>query len=114
MCNLYESIKSLCDEHGITGAKMCSDIGISRNLLTELKAGRRSGISADKARKIAEYFGVSVERVLGGNEQTYAEQLYEKHNMLMHRVGRIEDKMSDADKKALEGVIGMLEDKYAD
>lgn len=85
MCNLYESIKALCESRGITGSKMCADIGISRNLLTELKSGRRSGISADKARKIAEYFGVPVGVVLGEEEQPDTLQtLKDEEKALLH------------------------------
>ena len=71
MCTLYENLLSLCAEKGITGGKMCTDIGISKSLMTGLKKGRRSGISTETAQKIADYFGVSVDRVLGKESQTY-------------------------------------------
>ena len=44
---------------------MCTDLGLSKSLMTDLKAGRKKSINADTAQKIAEYFGVSVDRVLG-------------------------------------------------
>ena len=69
MSTLYESINSLCKERGIKGGKMCVDIGISKTTMTDLKSGRRSGISMDTARKIADYFGVSVDRVLGSEQK---------------------------------------------
>ena len=85
MCKLYESIKALCEERGITGSKMCVDIGISRNLLTELKSGRRSGISADKAKKIAEYFGVPVGVVLGEEDvKDTLQTLKDEEKALLH------------------------------
>lgn len=65
MGTLYENIMKLCNERGIKGGKMCTDIGISKGLLTDLKMGRRTGISAVTAQKIAEYFGVSVAFLLG-------------------------------------------------
>ena len=65
MFTLYESIKSLCDEAGITGGKMCVELGLSKSLMTDLKSGRKRGITDSTARKIADYFGVSVDRVLG-------------------------------------------------
>ena len=65
MSNLYERIYALCEEKGIKGAKMCSDTGISKGLLTDLKMGRRTGVSAVTAQKIASYFGVSVGYLLG-------------------------------------------------
>ena len=69
MSTLYESIDSLCKERGIKGGKMCVDIGISKTTMTDLKSGRRTGISMDTARKIADYFGVSVDRVLGAEQK---------------------------------------------
>lgn len=65
MGNLYENIEALCIERGIKGGKMCTDLGISKGLLTDLKMGRRSGVSAKTADKIASYFGVTVGYLLG-------------------------------------------------
>ena len=69
MGNLYETISELCEGKGIKGAKMCSDTGISKGLLTDLKMGRRTGVSAVTAQKIASYFGVSVGYLLGEEEK---------------------------------------------
>lgn len=68
MGNLYDTILSLCEEKGIKGGKMCTDVGISKGLLTDLKMGRRTGVSAVTAQKIASYFGVSVGYLLGQEE----------------------------------------------
>ena len=65
MGTLYENIIHLCQERGIKGGKMCTDLGISKGLLSDLKAGRRSGVSAITAQKIANYFNVSVAYLLG-------------------------------------------------
>lgn len=69
MSNLYEKIYDLCEEKGIKGAKMCTDTGISKGLLTDLKMGRRTGVSAVTAQKIATYFGVSVGYLLGEEDK---------------------------------------------
>lgn len=68
MWTLYESILSLCQENGIKGGKMCVDLGLSKSLMTDLKSGRKKGITAETAQKIADYFSVSVDRVLNGPE----------------------------------------------
>lgn len=67
---LYEKINALCAERGIKGGKMCTDLGISKGLLTDLKMGRRSGVSAKTADKIASYFGVTVGYLLGTEDRT--------------------------------------------
>ena len=69
MGTLYENIRELCEEKGIKGGKMCVDLGLSKSLMTDLKAGRKKGISAETAQKIADYFGVSMERVMNGKEK---------------------------------------------
>lgn len=66
---LYENIATLCEEKGIKGAKLCNDIGMSKGILTDLKMGRRSGVNAVTAQKIASYFGVSVGYLLGEEEK---------------------------------------------
>ena len=65
MGTLYENIITLCEERGIKGGKMCTDIGMSKGILTDLKMGRQAGISAANAQKIASYFDVSVGYLLG-------------------------------------------------
>lgn len=68
MSKLYKNIIALCEERGIKGGKMCTDTGISKGLLTDLKMGRRSGVSALTAQKMASYFNVSVGYLLGEEE----------------------------------------------
>lgn len=68
MLNLYESIKSLCDEKGVSIAKMCTDAGISKGILTDLKMGRKRTLSGKTLSKIATSLGVSVDRILGSGQ----------------------------------------------
>lgn len=65
MATVYEMIESLCRERGITGSKMCDDLGISRSTMTELRKGRAKTMNLEKAGKIADYFGVSTDYLLG-------------------------------------------------
>ena len=65
MANLYESILRLCERDGIRPGRLCDELGISRGLMTDLKMGRKKGVSAQTAQKIASYFGVSVGYLLG-------------------------------------------------
>lgn len=69
MNDLYENIQSLCQEKGIRPGFLCSELGLSRGLMTDLKMGRKKGINAQTAQKIAAYFGVSVGYLLGQEEE---------------------------------------------
>lgn len=65
MANLYENIERLCQSKGIRPGRLCDDIGLSRGLMTDLKMGRKKGVNAQTAQRIAGYFGVSVGYLLG-------------------------------------------------
>lgn len=65
MSDLYKTIDELLTERGITGAKMSSDLGMSRSFMTELRKGRAKSIKTETAKKIADYFGVSTDYLLG-------------------------------------------------
>lgn len=65
MASLYENILTLCQQAGITGGKLCSELGFSRSTLSDLKARRVVSLSSAKLQKIAEYFGVPVDSLLG-------------------------------------------------
>ena len=69
MVTLYERLSELCVEKGVKGGRMCTDLGISKSLMTDLKSGRKKGVNAETAQKIASYFGVSVGYLLGEEEK---------------------------------------------
>lgn len=69
MATLYERLDALCKEKGIKGGRMCTDLNISKSLMTDLKSGRKKGINAETAQKLASYFDVTVGYLLGEEEQ---------------------------------------------
>ena len=69
MCTLHSRITELCKERGISGSRMCLDLGMSKSTLSDLKSGRKKSFTAETAHKIASYLGVSVAYLLGEEEQ---------------------------------------------
>lgn len=69
MVTLYERLSSLCEKKGVKGGRMCTDLGISKSLMTDLKSGRKKSVNAETAQKIATYFDVSVAYLLGEEEK---------------------------------------------
>ena len=65
MENLYERICSLCQAKGIRPGRLCTELNLSRSLMTDLKMGRKKSVNAETAQKIAGYLGVSVAYLLG-------------------------------------------------
>ena len=108
MSNLYKNIVVLCEKKGIKGGKMCTDTGISKGLLTDLKMGRRSGVSAKTAQKIASYFNVSVGYLLGEEEkkeQPIEDGLSVKKKEFIQKI----QGMSDAQIERLEQILALVE-----
>lgn len=69
MEEIYKRIERLCDNAGINITTMCKMAGVPRSALSDYKAGRIKSLSADKLSKIAAYFGVSVDYLLGNEEK---------------------------------------------
>lgn len=111
MSILSDRIDLLCKNKGITGYRLCKDIGISPNLLTELRGGRRNGISAKTADKISNYFGVSVGYLLG-TEKTEKPAGQEADGqgdaVIIHRGGRTTRRvLTDEQWKLIEGMFNL-------
>ena len=111
MGNLYENIASLCESRGIKGGKLCTDIGISKGLLTDLKMRRRTGVSAVTAQKIAAYFGVTVGYLLGEEEeetkkeQTAISDLPESKQALMQFVQSVPEDKADMILRVMKSIL---------
>ena len=101
MGTLYDNIIALCKEKGIKGGKMCTDIGMSKGILTDLKMGRQTGVSAVTAQKIASYFGVTVGFLLG--EESAEEDKKEKYTEY--------DGLSEKRKALIDFAYSVPEDK---
>ena len=65
MADLYHILAQLCNQHQITPYRMCKDTGIQPSVMTDLKKGRRQTVKAETAARLANYFGVTVDYLLG-------------------------------------------------
>ena len=66
---LYEKIQALCKSKGVSGSRMCLELGLSKSTLSDMKNGRTKGISVPTAQKIAGYFGITVDELYGTGEK---------------------------------------------
>lgn len=64
----YDLFKKLCDDRNISVSKACIEIGLSRSIAAKWK-NAKTNPSADVLPKIAKYFGVSVDYLLGAEEK---------------------------------------------
>lgn len=69
----YDKYSRLCDEKGISKSKAAEQIGLSRTSVVKWKSGTiPSGATLNK---IADYFGVSVDYLLGNEQKEKASSL---------------------------------------
>lgn len=66
----YEVIKKLCTEHGIALTALEKELGFGRGSLGKLKSG---GTSAKRLQKVADYFGVSINYLMTGENNSINE-----------------------------------------
>ena len=69
MSVLYKTLTQLCEKRGITPYRMCKDTGMQPSIMTDLKKGRRHTVKAETAAKLAAYFEVTVDYLLGNDEK---------------------------------------------
>lgn len=69
MGEMYGIIERLCSERGIKPGRLCAELGISRGIMGDLKAGRTKKLSAENLGKVAAYLGVSTDYLLGSETE---------------------------------------------
>lgn len=108
MHNLYEVIENLCRQRGIRPGYLCSELGLSRGLMTDLKMGRKKSISAQTAQKIAAYFGVSVGYLLG--EAPDAADLLDQVDVAFY--GEYKE-LNDEEKETVRDMVRLMRERRA-
>lgn len=72
---MYEIFEQLLQSYGISAYKFCKDTGISQSTISTWKS-KRNMISGELAKKISEYFGVSVDYLMTGKEKDDSDKYY--------------------------------------
>ena len=115
MANLYESILALCERDGIRPGRLCDELGISRGLMTDLKMGRKKGVSAETAQKIASFFGVSVGHLLGieGSDAVEGSEAVNLDQIDVAFYGEFKE-LSEEDKETVRDMVRIMRERRAD
>lgn len=71
---MYKIFERLCKERDVTPYRVCKETGITTSTISNWKAGRYVP-KQDKLKKIADFFGVTVEYLMG-DEKTEDVQYY--------------------------------------
>lgn len=116
MANLFDRILSLCERDGIRPGRLCDELGISRGLMTDLKMGRKKGVNAETAQKIASFFGVSVGYLLGIEGSDAAQESANAVNLDQVDVafyGEFKE-LSEEDKDTVRDMVRIMRERRAD
>ena len=97
MLSLYEKIEALCRQNNINITEMCKQSGTSRGSLTDLKRGRIKTLSAESIRKIADYFHVSTDYLLGNDQQKAPALTRKDEREIATELERIRTSLENAD-----------------
>lgn len=116
MASLFDRILSLCERDGIRPGRLCDELGISRGLMTDLKMGRKKGVNAETAQKIASFFGVSVGYLLGIEGSDAAQESTDAINLDQVDIafyGEFKE-LSEEDKDTVRDMVRIMRERRAD
>ncbi len=98
--SLVKKIKSLCDERKITFAELERQIGISNG---QIRRWDTSSPKIETVKKIADYFGTSVDYLLGRTEKKYWELNEKDEKDIAKRLEAIKNDLESGTGLAFDG-----------
>lgn len=118
MSDLYMKIEDLCKKRGVNVTQMCKESGASRASITDLKMGRKQALSSMTLSKIAAYFNVSVDYLIGTEQKEKAaidvvdDDLQEYLDELRNRPEKrmLFSVTKNATKSQIEAIVKMIEE----
>lgn len=101
MSELYNRIAALCEDRGITVTELCRQCDVSRASLSDLKIGRKHSLSTQTLSKVAGYFRVPTDFLLGlGQSEAPDLPAPDAHDLARRLDGLLRD-LADADTALL-------------
>lgn len=80
---VYDKFCDLCSQKGVSPSKAAMDAGFSKSLISKWKSKQEIVPSSEVLQKIADYFGVSVDYLLGKEKQPTDGELHPANKKLM-------------------------------
>ena len=115
MADLYNRIETLCKERNVSITVMCKGAAVSRASLSDLKMGRNQNLSTETLSKIAAYFGVSVDHLLGKESKKAPTDNGECIDMNDVDIAFYGDykQLSDDDQKTIRDMVRLMRERRA-
>lgn len=109
--NGYLAFSKLLNERGVTAYKVSKETGVTQSTLSDWKRGR-STPKTDNMKKIADYFGVSIDYLMTGkesnDENTSTEKDYAK-NETERKLLVLCRKANDVSEEEREDIVNLFE-----
>ena len=104
----FDKLKRLCDERGISTYKACTDIGLNRAAVAKWKNG--SVPSGTTAAKLADYFGVTTDYLLGKENKKAPTEIGERDILDDVDVAFYGDfkELSDDEKETVRDMVRLM------
>lgn len=100
---MYKRIEALCKDKGINMTAMCREAGVPRSNLSDLKFGRTTSLATVNLSRIATYFDVPLDYLLGNEDiKKPAGQMVSG----LHETGY--DQLSPENKSVIDSLIEKL------
>lgn len=80
----FERVKKLCKDRGISLSRLEENVGFGKNSIYSWK---QNNPSSDKLKKVADYFNVSVDYLLGRTDDPKIQGLYDIDTIAAHHDG---------------------------
>ena len=91
---MYEIFEKLCGNKGVTPYRVCKETGVTTATISNWKAGRYVP-KADKMQKLADYFGVSIEYLMTGKDESNDGEVSLTHKDEKDIAKRLETALAD-------------------
>lgn len=104
--DIFDRIQELIDENKITAYKLSQDTGISTGLISQWKK-RSQNPSGSKLQAISEYFGVSVDYLLGNEKKPIPQEDEFIKDEFIAFYGEVKQDLDDDDIADLKTFIRM-------
>jgi transcriptional regulator with XRE-family HTH domain len=80
---VYDKFCDLCSQKGVSPSKAAMDAGFSKSLISKWKSKQEIVPSSEVLQKIADYFGVSVDYLLGKEKQPTEGELSDEEKAML-------------------------------
>ena len=113
---MYEIFEKLCKEKGIKPYRFCKDMGVSTSTISTWKK-KNSQCRPELAEKVCEYFGISHDYLMTGEEKRLTTEQAKIDVQLARQQKRIKEYMlkfanlPEDKRNHIMSLIDMLEDK---